>query len=133
MVLRLFHRRRLHRPTDAATRHGLARQWRCAPTPLLAVLLIGCTVGPDYKPPETTVATTFGKETGEPQPPATRPSSVTTVQPVRVAQWWTLFHDPTLNALIDEAIVSNLDLKLAEARVREARGLRSVVTGQQYP
>ena len=37
------------------------------------------------------------------------------------AAWWNDFNDPELNALIDRAVKSNLDLKIAVARVREAR------------
>ncbi len=39
--------------------------------------------------------------------------------------WWRGFNDPELNRLIDLAVASNPDLRIATARVREARALRS--------
>src|SRR5258706_13353242 len=37
--------------------------------------------------------------------------------------WWTGFGDPVLTRLIDEALARNLDLRLAAARVAEAKAL----------
>jgi NodT family efflux transporter outer membrane factor (OMF) lipoprotein len=42
-----------------------------------------------------------------------------------LARWWTNFHDAELDSLVARAIRSNLDLRVAEARVREARALRN--------
>lgn len=85
----------------------------------MAVLLCGCLVGPDYKQPETKVPEHF--------------SSVPATQSIDVARWWTSFNDPVLDALIDRAVVSNLNLKLAAARVREARAQRGVVGADLWP
>ena len=41
------------------------------------------------------------------------------------AAWWTVFEDPVLDDLIGRAVAGNLDLKQAEARVRQARALFS--------
>ena len=38
-----------------------------------------------------------------------------------VERWWTQFNDPQLNALIEEAFAANLDLRVAMARIEEAR------------
>jgi NodT family efflux transporter outer membrane factor (OMF) lipoprotein len=38
-----------------------------------------------------------------------------------VTAWWKTFHDPELDSLINRAAQANLDVKIAEARVREAR------------
>ena len=40
-----------------------------------------------------------------------------------MAQWWTAFKDPLLDSLVERAVKSNLDLRIAEARVREERAL----------
>ncbi len=58
--------------------------------------------------------------------PALEPQSVTSAE-TELARWWTLFDDPTLVALVDSAVQSNLDLKQAEARIRQARAARGVV------
>ena len=86
----------------------------------------GCMVGPDYRPPTVEVPAQFAATT---QPVATQPSTQPTTEPttqpvaapVDLKRWWETFHDPTLNRLIAQGIASNLDVRLAEARVREAR------------
>jgi multidrug efflux system outer membrane protein len=86
---------------------------------VFAALLAGCTVGPDYKAPEM-------KEI---------PGSYATTQPSADAttHWWETFHDPKLNDLVARAIVSNLDLKLAEERVIEARAQVDLTSGNLFP
>jgi outer membrane protein, multidrug efflux system len=85
---------------------------------VLAALLSGCTVGPNYKPPKVDVPATY----------ATTQPSVN-----NLSHWWETFHDPKLNDLISRALVSNLDLKLAEERVLEARAQRDLTSGNLYP
>jgi NodT family efflux transporter outer membrane factor (OMF) lipoprotein len=50
-------------------------------------------------------------------------------QAAAVTEWWRTFRDAELSSLVDRAVQSNLDLKLAGARVREARGLRGSLGG----
>ena len=38
-----------------------------------------------------------------------------------IDRWWTQFNDPQLTALIEEALAANLDLRIAVARIDEAR------------
>ena len=64
---------------------------------------------------------------------ATQPTTHPASQPVSLAQWWTAFDDATLNTLIEQAIKSNQDLKIAESRVREARALRVIARSAQWP
>jgi multidrug efflux system outer membrane protein len=53
-------------------------------------------------------------------PPVELPE--TSVQSLPGAErWWTQFNDPQLNALIEEAFAANLDLRVAMARIEEAR------------
>jgi NodT family efflux transporter outer membrane factor (OMF) lipoprotein len=56
-----------------------------------------------------------------------------TTQPQQIAQWWKTFNDPGLDSLIARAIQSNLDLRLAAARVRESRALRGVAAADLWP
>ena len=74
----------------------------------LALGLPGCMVGPDYKRPDTGVPAAFN-ETDVGQGSATLP-----------ARWWTLYNDPLLTALVEDALVRNADIRLAAARVEEA-------------
>ena len=96
----------------------------------LAVLVVsGCMVGPNYHPPQPTVPTTW---VGVAETPTGQPS-VATAQPADLTQWWRQFNDPTLTALVEEAVKMNLDLRLAEARLRQARATRGVAIGGLWP
>lgn len=78
---------------------------------LLSALLTACMTGPDYTDPNLPVPEKWSEslEGGE---------SAAGPPPVR---WWNAFTDPTLDSLVRRAIEANLDLRTAEARVREAR------------
>jgi len=81
----------------------------------LLTLTGGCTVGPDYHPPQAAAP----KKWSESQ------RGGTTNTTVKVVEWWRTFHDAELNSLIERAVQANLDLRIAEGRVREARATRS--------
>ena len=96
----------------------------------LAMLVVsGCMVGPNYHPPQTTVPTGW---VGVAETPTGQPS-VATAQPAELTQWWRQFNDPTLTALVEEALKANLDLQIAEARLRQARATRGVALGGLWP
>ena len=71
----------------------------------------GCAVGPDYQAPAATAPAQWS------EPLAGGESA----QSADVAVWWKSFNDPELNSLVERAVQANLDLKIAAARVREAR------------
>jgi outer membrane protein, multidrug efflux system len=96
---------------------------------LFAAIVAGCTVGPNYETNDTQMPAGWVQPTTAP----TTQQSVATTQPADVAQWWTVFHDPTLQRLIDRAVVSNLDLKQAAARIRQARASRGIARADQQP
>ncbi len=48
-------------------------------------------------------------------------------------QWWEVFRDPELNALEEEATVSNQELKVAEARFRQARATIRFNRSAEFP
>ena len=71
-----------------------------------AVLLAGCTLGPDYQRPAVDLPKDYGvTQAGKPAD----------------AQWWQLFGDPVLDQLIDEALAANRDLAAAAQRIEQAR------------
>ncbi len=86
---------------------------------LSAAILSGCMVGPNFQRPHTTLPADWSGPTVEPR-------SATAAE-TELARWWTLFDDPTLVSLVDSAVQSNLDLRQAEARIRQARAARGVV------
>jgi len=63
---------------------------------------------------------------------ATSIRGVSTKQPPN-ADWWNSFHDEELTQLIHRAVANNLDLRLAAARVDEARAARGVAKSAFYP
>ncbi|HET9354937.1 MAG TPA: efflux transporter outer membrane subunit [Sphingomicrobium sp.] len=79
---------------------------------LSALLLVGCTVGPDYRQPQLTV----------PQRYLEAPAGQS-VSDAELARWWQSFGDPQLNSLVERAVAQNLDIEAAGARIREARAL----------
>ena len=93
-----------------------------AATLLLApAVLGGCAVGPNYERPDSKLADDFSEPAYSTTQPTAVPSrTVSGTSPI--VQWWTTFHDPQLDKLVDRAVASNLNLKVATARVREARG-----------
>jgi multidrug efflux system outer membrane protein len=85
------------------------------------VLLAGCKADHETHVPETKVPDAWSPGAG----PATA-----TEPPER---WWSTFQDPELEALVERATKANLDLKLAQARILEARALRDFAAGARQP
>lgn len=77
---------------------------------LFAALASGCASGPDYQTPATPPLSAF---------PAGVGSSTATIE----TNWWRGFNDPLLERVVTQASTNNHDLRLATARLREARAL----------
>ncbi len=100
----------------------------CLPAMLLT-MLFGCAVGPDYHPPKTEVPPDWdGQAAVTPAHP-----SKTTTNPVTLVEWWNAFNDPTLSSLMEMAMRANLDVRQAEARIRQARAARGVAGAPLWP
>lgn len=96
-------------------------------TPLFAALLLaGCALGPDYQRPDFELPTAWrGAEA----------SAAPTARPTDSAgeRWWSLYADPVLDRLIDEALAHNADAAVAAARVLEAQAIAGIVDADRYP
>ena len=100
----------------------------------LAALLTSCllgisgcaTVGPDFKPPKTAAPTNW---TSELQGGLTGVAADTNL----LQRWWTVFNDPVLSDLVERARAGNLDVRQAEARVREVRAQRGIAKAALFP
>ncbi|WP_417780849.1 efflux transporter outer membrane subunit [Stutzerimonas xanthomarina] len=93
-------------------------------TPLLlaAVLaLSACAVGPDYRAPEVAPAQ------------IERAAAAGFDQSRFQAAWWRQFDDPTLDALVGEALAENRELRIAFARLRAARAIRDDDANDRFP
>jgi multidrug efflux system outer membrane protein len=86
---------------------------------LFLAILSGCMVGPNFQRPQTPLPADWAGPTAESRP--------VTPAEEELARWWTLFDDATLASLVEKAVQSNLDLKQAEARIRQARAARGIV------
>jgi NodT family efflux transporter outer membrane factor (OMF) lipoprotein len=83
--------------------------------------LAGCAVGPDFQRPQTPASTGFTADalpaaTGGPAGTEQRLDPAANI----AADWWTLFHSPQLNEMIDRSLKANPDLRAAEATLRQA-------------
>jgi len=101
--------------------------------PMVAVAvftLSGCTVGPEYvRPdPKAPLAWNAAKATDD-----DRVRQVQSADRGQERSWWAAFNDPMLDQFIDTAVTRNLDLRIARARVLEARASRGVSAAQLYP
>ncbi|WP_036517512.1 efflux transporter outer membrane subunit [Nevskia soli] len=94
----------------------------------VAMLLAGgaglsaCVVGPDYHRPEVTLSQRWGSSSEAHL--ATAPD---------LSRWWQRLGDPTLDALIDEAVLGNLDVATAKAKIRQARASYKEAGGVLLP
>jgi multidrug efflux system outer membrane protein len=61
------------------------------------------------------------------------PDTRTHSNPADLKEWWKGFQDPKLNALISQALANNHDLRIAVARVREAKAMTTVADSMLYP
>lgn len=92
---------------------------------MLAVLS-GCTVGPDYFRPEII--------SDDPESFVNQPSAWPDANDLApVGHWWDSFGDPVIGELVEQALISNNDLKIAAARVLEGRALVRRATGVRLP
>ena len=93
-------------------------------TAVVALMLAGCTVGPNYKRPQIAVPQSFRA----PEPlPESQGASLADLK------WFEVFRDPQLDALIKVALVQNYDLRDAVARVDEARANLGITRSNQFP
>jgi len=100
---------------------------------LLVLLLAGCTVGPKYIKPAVPTTPAYKeeapgsfKESDQWQP--AQPGDQTSR-----GNWWEIFGDPELNKLEEQIAGSNQNLKVAEARFREARAAIRFNRASQFP
>jgi len=100
-----------------AAPHGRSLAIACA----AGLLLAGCNQGPDYRRPDTKA------------PPNYRFASDADAASLADEGWWQVYQDPVLQQLIRAALSSNLDLRIAAARVDQARAALGAARLAQLP
>lgn len=90
---------------------------------ILTIAVGGCSVGPNYERPETSAPASWSEALagGETNAPAS------------LTSWWKTFNDPELDSLVERAVRSNLDLRIAQAHVAEARAQAGIASAALWP
>ncbi len=83
--------------------------------------IVGCSVGPNYTRPQVNAPSAF------------RDDLEATNKSVPELNWWEVYQDETLQALIREALTNNYDLRIAVARVEESRAIAMQARSQFVP
>jgi NodT family efflux transporter outer membrane factor (OMF) lipoprotein len=110
---------------------------RTSAVALASLLLAGCAVGPDFQRPAAPTASRYSTEPVRATATSAGVAGGASQQFRRgadiPAQWWRLFHSRPLNALIEQALGGNPDLKAAQAALLAARENALAGRGAYYP
>lgn len=104
---------------------------------LITAGLTGCAVGPDYKETAPIVPDHWQAEKlSEAQDNNVKKEAKAALKPVdseALKRWWQSFGDEELNRLMEQALAGNLDIKIALARVDQARAERRGTRAELFP
>lgn len=113
---------------------GPARRRDFAVAAMVFISFCGCTnlsewrhngykVGPNYCKPPAPVASEWIDSKSKELIPST----------TDLSGWWSVFQDPKLNALVEQAYRQNLSLRSAGTRILAARAQRDITVGNLFP
>ncbi|MFQ7901050.1 efflux transporter outer membrane subunit [Stutzerimonas degradans] len=101
----------------------------CTLRPLAVIVMTlalgACTLGPDYQRPQLPDAHAFKQAEGW--------KSAAPADALQRGDWWKLYGDAELDALVGRLNVSNQNLAVAEAQYRQARALVRSARSQLFP
>ncbi len=92
----------------------------------IATSLSGCLLGPNYARPDSPLPSSYANA------PANDAQS-NVINTAALARFWREFNDPVLDALVDQALLANHDLRIAQARLDEARASRRQAVIDLFP
>jgi outer membrane protein, multidrug efflux system len=93
---------------------------------VLGIFVTGCTVGPNYKRPNTDAPTAYRGLTAE-------EAASASTQSLGEQKWWEVFQDDELQKLIRAALQQNYDTRIAAARVLAAQAQLGITRANQFP
>ena len=107
----------------------------------LTLFTCACAVGPNYKRPKVDVPVTYrgaspdgsAQKDSQPAGDSSQRSSTPSLQSLGDQKWWEVFQDPTLQDLIRTALKQNYDVRIAAARIMEARAQLGITRADQLP
>ena len=88
---------------------------------ICGIVLVSCSVGPNFHRPAVNSPTMYRSDEMSPNAPRVE------------MDWWQVYQDETLQALIREALTNNYDLRIAVARVEQARAAAMQARSQLVP
>lgn len=98
------------------------------------LLAVGCKVGPDYiAPPAPKVQSDWSARQEELNEGATAATAQVRNELPALDDWWTVFHDETLNLLLKTVNEQNIDLKIAAQRIYQAEMDYRYARGELFP
>ena len=100
--------------------HSPASAARLGTSIATLALVASCSLVPDFQRPAAAVPAQFADTAGSGAASA-------------VPAWQAYFNDPALRGLIETALENNRDMKIALARVEEARGLAGIARADRFP
>lgn len=123
----------IHEPVAAASLSGIflepprARRTGIA-FAFAAVFVLGAcsTTGPNYERPSTEVPDAYRNVVGtwKPAQPGDR---------LPRGSWWTIYNDPQLDALAERVVKGNQNIRVAEARYRQAQAIARAAQADRFP
>jgi outer membrane protein, multidrug efflux system len=102
------------------------RQAATAPWPFVLLILSGCAAGPNYQPPMAAVPAAYSNADAA-------AGVVASPDEAALAVFWQQFQDPVLDRLMQQAWAANLDVRIAQARLIEARAALWGAEAQSLP
>jgi len=98
----------------------------CSSVCTLGLFLSGCTVGPNYKRPNTDAPTAFRGLTAE-------ETAAPSTKSLGDQKWGEVFQDEQLQKLIRTALTQNFDVRIAATRVLQAQEQVTITRANQFP
>jgi multidrug efflux system outer membrane protein len=99
---------------------------KCLTLLCAALVLSGCTMGPNYRRPTVAVPPTYRGLA----PDGTAQTETATLGDQK---WWDIFQDEQLRTLIHTALQQNYDLRIAASRILEAKAQLGITRADQFP
>jgi NodT family efflux transporter outer membrane factor (OMF) lipoprotein len=100
---------------------------------MVTIFVAGCMVGPKYVKPTVSMAPEFKEQPPESFKEADGWKPAQPGDQGLRGKWWEIFGDSQLNALEEELTISNQSVKVAEARLRQARATIRFNRSQEFP
>lgn len=104
---------------------GYSSMTRIVASGLLALILAGCAVGPDYRRPTADIPVRFKHDAPW--------KEATPADHLAKGNWWEIYADPVLNDLEEQAATANLSLQAAYASLAQVQATAGISKSERMP